>query len=68
MGERLYLDGYEHLFQQREELEPIMNKKTLEKFLKLFETDEEGYVTWKGIKVRTKAGLIKSIFKGGRVS
>ena len=45
-----------------------MNKRTLEKFLKQFHTDEEGFVVWKGIKVRTKAGFLQSKFKNGNVS
>jgi hypothetical protein len=35
-------------------------KKIVERCLEHFKTDEEGYVTWKGIKARTKAGLIKA--------
>ena len=68
VGERLFLDGFEEMIKQREEIEPIMNKKTLEKFLKQFHTDEEGFVIWKGFKVRTKGGFLQSKFKGGNVS
>jgi len=34
-----------------------------------FRTDEEGNVTWKGIKVRTQAGVIKAAtIKNGNVA
>ena len=68
VGERLYLEGYEELFNTGEEILPVMNKKNLERCLKHFHTDNEGYVIWKDIKVRTKAGYIKSKFTNGNVS
>jgi tRNA-binding EMAP/Myf-like protein len=61
LGERIYLEGFEELFPQGQ-LQPVLNpkKKIVERCLEHFKTDEEGYITWKGIKVRTKAGLIKA--------
>jgi predicted membrane GTPase involved in stress response len=43
-------------------------KKILEKALDHFRTDEEGYVTWKGIRVRTKAAFLKATIKNGKVA
>jgi hypothetical protein len=36
--------------------------------LQHFATDKDGFVTWKGIKVRSKAGYIKSEITEGIVS
>lgn len=68
LGERLYLEGYQELFPGGEYIRPLMKKKTLERCLLHFATDQEGYVVWKGIKVRTKAGYIKSKIIEGSVS
>lgn len=61
LGERIYLEGFEELFPQGQ-LQPVLNpkKKIVERVLDHFKTDEEGYVTWNGIRVRTKAALIKA--------
>jgi hypothetical protein len=45
-----------------------MKKKTLERLLPHFQTDAEGFVIWKGIKLRTQAGYIRSVLKEGSVS
>lgn len=60
-GERCYLEGHENLFVQGDIL-PVLNpkKKVLEKCSEHFKTDAEGFVTWMGIKLRTKAGPIKA--------
>ena len=67
LGERVYLEGFEELFPQGQ-IQPVLNpkKKIVEKCLEFFTTDGEGAVTWKGIKVRTKAGYIfaKTITNG----
>ena len=39
VGEKLYLEGHEYLLEQTEEIQPIMKKKTLERFLPEFKTD-----------------------------
>ena len=70
LGDRLYLEGFEELFSQGD-LQPVLNpkKKILEKCLEFFKTNEEGFVTWKDIKVRTKAGYIKAAtLNNGNVS
>jgi len=70
LGERLYLEGHEDLFAQGD-IQPVLNpkKKILEKCVEFFKTDEEGFVTWQGIKLRTKAGPIKAAtIKNGNVS
>lgn len=69
LGERLYLEGFEELFKAGEEIIPIVKKsKVLEKTFEHFKTDGEGYVNWKGWKLRTKAGYIKSNIINGNVS
>ena len=67
-GERVYLDGFQELFDTGAELQPIINQKTLEKCVEHFKTNEDGIVTWKGIKVRTKEGYLTSTIKDGNVS
>jgi aminoacyl tRNA synthase complex-interacting multifunctional protein 1 len=67
LGERLYLDGFEELFQTGEEILPIIKKKTLDKCKQYFSTDAEGFVIWKGHKLRTKAGFVKSKITNGLV-
>lgn len=64
------MEGFEELFPQAQ-IQPVLNpkKKVLERCLEHFNTDEEGYVIWKGIKARTKAGWIKAkTVCGGHVS
>jgi tRNA-binding EMAP/Myf-like protein len=69
LGERLYLEGMEELFPAGNAVLPVIKKsKTLEKVLEHFKTDGEGYVNWKGYKVRTRAGYIKSNLLNGNVS
>lgn len=67
LGERLYLEGFEELFQTGEEILPVIKKKTLEKCKQHFSTDADGYVIWKGIKLRTKAGPVRSKITNGLV-
>ena len=57
----MYLEGFEDLFAQGD-LQPVLNpkKKILEKCIEFFKTDQEGFVVWKGIKLRTKEGYIKA--------
>ena len=44
-------------------------KKILEKCLEFLKTDNEGFVTWKDIKLRTKAGFLKAAtINNGKVS
>lgn len=70
LGERLYLEGFEGLFAQGP-LQPVLNpkKKVLEKCMEHFKADEEGYVTWKGIRLRTKTNYIRApTVRNGNVS
>lgn len=38
-------------------------RKILEKAIDFFKTDEEGFVVWKGIRLRTSGGYLKSEIK-----
>ena len=69
IGERIYLDGFEEFFESKE-IMPVLNpkKKILEKSLEHFKTDGEGFVVWKGVRCRTKAGFIKGALNNGNVS
>lgn len=40
VGDRLYLQGYEQLFATGQEIIPLMKKKTLERCLEHFRTDQ----------------------------
>jgi len=69
-GERVFLAGFQNLFTQTE-IQPVLNqkKKVLERCLKEFKTDEEGFVVWKGIKLMTRVGPLKAkTIKNGFVS
>jgi len=61
IGERVYLEGHENLFVGGDIL-PVLNpkRKVVEKCLEHFKTDQEGFVVWQGIRLRTKNGLIKA--------
>jgi hypothetical protein len=41
---------------------PVLNpkRKVVEKCLEYFKTDQEGFVVWQGIRLRTKNGFIKA--------
>jgi tRNA-binding EMAP/Myf-like protein len=67
IGERLYLEGLEDLFPAGE-VAIVKKSKVLEKVVEHFATDAEGFVVWKGYRLRTKAGFIKSTIQSGKVS
>jgi tRNA-binding EMAP/Myf-like protein len=67
IGERLYLDGLEELF-PTVEVPVIKKSKVLEKTVEHFATDGEGFVVWKGLRLRTKAGYVRSTILNGKVS
>ena len=55
-GDRVYLDGGEEL---PDEPEKQIQSKVRERVLKHFKTDAQGYPTYLGKRLRTKAGLLK---------
>jgi tRNA-binding EMAP/Myf-like protein len=67
LGERLYLEGLEDIFPS-EPVAVVKKSKVLEKTIEHFATDGEGFVVWKGYRLRTKAGLIKSNLLNAKVS
>ena len=69
VNDRVYLEGHEELFKGGPIL-PVLNpkKKVLEKCLEHFRTDEEGFVTWRGIRARTSGGYLRSRIGLGNVS
>ncbi len=44
------------------DIQPVLNpkRKVVEKCLEHFKTDQEGFVIWQGIRLRTKNEFIKS--------
>lgn len=53
VDERLVLEGHEQLFTNDKVALINQKKKILERCLPLFKTDEEGFVVWNGIKVKS---------------
>ena len=68
-SQRVFLEGHEDIFKGGPIL-PLLNpkKKVLEKSLQHFKTDEEGFVTWKGIRTRTSGGYLRAKIVKGNVS
>lgn len=57
-GDRVYLEGKESEYP--DEPEKQLQSKVLDRVLKHLKTDSEGYPTYMGVRLRTKAGLLKS--------
>ncbi len=66
MGERLFLEGAEEAFGGEPGV--VKKSKVLEKVVEHFATDNEGFVVWKGYRLRTKAGYVKGTILNGKVS
>lgn len=71
IGERVVLENNNELYQAipadkfLSTLSP--KKKLLERVLEDLRTDEQGFVVWKNIKLRTKNGYLKSRIKNAKV-
>jgi len=60
IGERVVLDGYDKISQEKEKVIDPKKKKVLELVLPHLKTDEEGFAVFQGKRLVTSAGPIKA--------